>query len=65
MKMMVVFELGVVVQLIELFQKFPRRDCIIATSSESMYWIDPLIRSMFHPGESWRAGVAHCESSMV
>ena len=52
MKIMVVLEPAVVVQLTEAFQKFSSRGCIIVTWSALIYSSDPLTRSMFHPAES-------------
>lgn len=64
-KLSVVLDPFDVVQLTLLFQKFPSRGVISPTWVALMYSSDPLVRSMFHPGERERAGVDHCESSMA
>jgi hypothetical protein len=64
-KLRVVLDPVDVVQLILLFQKLPSRGLISSTWVALRYSSEPLVRSMFHPGERERAGVDHCESSMV
>jgi hypothetical protein len=65
MKLMRLLDPLLVVQLMELFQKLPRRGVISPTWVAFINSLAPLVRSMFQPGESERDGVDHCESSIV